>query len=226
MLTVFNGVPGNTQGQILRAVMLNTWFISVNSQEPNTLHFRQQYCRWKDLLLCTGKSVPNGLSAHAWTQKYHPTIYTQSGGHKAVPLGHAWAWGHFFCPSRKPSHPLLLLIRKVPRRKEAPEISMRSLQRPRSGEGWSLHLELSQQLSGRQVIVPGSLSRSCLTLLYLALFLKWPLIKDSSLIKNQSLRLFWPKIRLRTLGCLLKWVKRPWESIFLDREHLHKSSQL
>lgn len=192
MLTVFNGVPRNTWGQILRAVMLNTWFICVNSQDPNTLHFRQ-YLWWKDLVLRTGKNVLNGLSTQAWTEKYHPTIYRQSGGHKAMPLGHPWAWGHFFC--ERPSHSLLLLIQNAPGRKEAPEIGMCSLQCPHSGQEWSLHLELSQQLSGRQVIVPGSLASSCLTLLYLALFLKWPLIKDSSLIKNQSLRLFWPKIR-------------------------------
>lgn len=77
MLTVFNGVPGNTQGQIFRAVVLNTWFICVKSQEPNTLHFRQQYHWWKDLPLLTSKSVPNGWSAQTGTEKYHPTIYRQ-----------------------------------------------------------------------------------------------------------------------------------------------------
>ena len=35
MLAVFNGVPGNTQGHILRAVALNTQVIQFNSQEPN-----------------------------------------------------------------------------------------------------------------------------------------------------------------------------------------------
>ena len=43
MLAVFNGVPENTQGQMLRAVVLNTRAIQVNSQEPNTLLFKKQY---------------------------------------------------------------------------------------------------------------------------------------------------------------------------------------
>lgn len=43
MLAVFNGVPGNTKDQILRAVVLNIHVIQVNSQEPNTLLFKKQY---------------------------------------------------------------------------------------------------------------------------------------------------------------------------------------
>lgn len=43
MLDVFNGVPGNTQSQILKAVVLNTQVIEVNFQEPNTLLFKKQY---------------------------------------------------------------------------------------------------------------------------------------------------------------------------------------
>lgn len=120
-------------------------------------------------------------------------LYKDSQGNTRPPFRYTWACGHFYCG--RPSHPLLLLIWKVPRRKEAPEIGMCSLQWPHSGQGWSLHLELSQQLSGSQIRVPGNLASSCLTLLYLALYLKWPSIKNPSLIKNQSLRLSWPKIR-------------------------------
>lgn len=86
MSAVFNGVPGNTQGQILRAAVVKTLVVQASSPEPNTLLFKKRYPRWKDLCLLPSESGTNGLSAQypLCAEKPHPDV----GGQRDTEVCH------------------------------------------------------------------------------------------------------------------------------------------
>lgn len=210
MLALFNGVPGNTQGQILRAAVLNTRVIQVNSQESNTLLFKKQYPWQKDLCLLSSKSGTNGLSAQypVCTEKYHQGIDGQRDTgvcHGARPeLGDVHFVDIHFVPHLGDycSSP-----ERCQEEKSHVKERCAGCNAPILGRDDPKHLALSQQLRRRQVIAAGGPTSSSLTLLYLPLVSKLPSMKGPSLMEGPSLRLFCqisdPSL-IKTLGSLFK----------------------